>query len=36
MFVHNHCVFDRFDCDVVRLAVLADDDPDWRPGGFRS
>jgi hypothetical protein len=36
MFVYNYRVFDRFDREVVSLAVLADDDPAWRPRDFRS
>jgi hypothetical protein len=36
MFVYNYRVFDRFDREVVSLAVLADDEPGWRPAGFRS
>ena len=36
MFVYNYRVLDRFGREVVSLAVLADDDPRWRPGSFRS
>jgi hypothetical protein len=34
MFVYNYSTFDRYNREVVSLAVLADDDPDWRPGRF--
>jgi hypothetical protein len=43
MHVYNHRIFDRYGREVVSLAILADDDPDWRPNryeaarwGFRS
>jgi hypothetical protein len=31
MFVYNYRIFDRYGQEVVSLAVLADDDPGWRP-----
>jgi hypothetical protein len=31
MFVYNYRIFDRYGQEVVSLAVLADDDPAWRP-----
>jgi hypothetical protein len=34
MFVYNYRIFDRYDKEVISLAILADDDPDWRPRGF--
>jgi hypothetical protein len=34
MFVYNYRIFDRYNREVVSLAVLADDDPDWRPSRF--
>ncbi len=34
MYVYNYRVFDRYNRAVASLAVLADDDPDWRPGEF--
>jgi hypothetical protein len=41
--VYNHRLFDLYDQEVISLAILVDDDPDWRPGryeyarwGFRS
>ena len=34
MHVYNYRLFDRYDCEVISLAVLADDDPDWRPNHF--
>jgi hypothetical protein len=36
MYVYNYRVFDRYNRAVASLAVLADDDPDWRPGEDRS
>ncbi len=43
MHVYNHRIFDRYDREVISLAILADDDPAWRPTeygygrwGFRS
>jgi hypothetical protein len=36
MYVYNYRVFDRYNRPVASLAVLADDDPDWRPTDFRS
>jgi hypothetical protein len=32
--VYNHRIFDRYGREVISLAILADDDPDWRPGRF--
>ena len=34
MYVYNYRLFDRYDREVISLAVLADDDPDWRPSQF--
>ncbi len=34
MYVYNHRIFDRYDREVISLAILADDDPDWRPNRF--
>jgi hypothetical protein len=36
MYVYNYRVFDRYNRPVVSLAVLADDDPAWRPDRFES
>jgi hypothetical protein len=36
MYVYNYRVFDRYNRPVASLAVLADDDPDWRPTDFRN
>ena len=36
MYVYNYRVFDRYNRRVASLAVLADDDPNWRPTEFRS
>lgn len=34
MFVYHYRLFDRFDAPVASFAVLADDDPRWKPDGF--
>jgi hypothetical protein len=34
MHVYNYRLFDRYDREVISLAILADDDPDWRPTGY--
>lgn len=34
MFVYNYRIFDRYDRPVASLAVLADDDPHWRPAHY--
>ena len=31
MYVYNHRIFDRYGHEVISLAILADDDPDWQP-----
>jgi hypothetical protein len=35
MYVYNYRVFDRYNRPVASLAVLADDDPNWRPMEFQ-
>jgi hypothetical protein len=35
MCVYNCRIFDAYESDVVSLAVLADDDPNWRPSAYR-
>lgn len=35
MYVYNYRAFDRYNVPVVSLAVLADDDPDWRPTAYQ-
>lgn len=35
MYVYNYRVFDRYNKPVASLAVLADDEPDWRPREFQ-
>jgi hypothetical protein len=35
MYVYNYRIHDRYNRDVASLAVLADDDPDWRPAEHR-
>jgi hypothetical protein len=34
MFVYNSRIADRYNRDVVSVAVLADDDPNWRPDRY--
>jgi hypothetical protein len=34
MYVYNYRIFDRYDHEVVSLAILADDNPDWRPSSY--
>jgi hypothetical protein len=34
MFVYNYRTFDKYNREVVSLAILGDDRPGWRPGGF--
>jgi hypothetical protein len=36
MYVYNYRVFDRYNRPVASLAVLADDEPGWRPTEFTS
>jgi hypothetical protein len=35
MYVYNYRIFDRYNKPVASLAVLAEDDPNWRPAEFR-
>jgi hypothetical protein len=35
MYVYNYRIFDRYNRRVVSLAVLADDDPNWRPDRYQ-
>jgi hypothetical protein len=34
MFTYNYRLFDRYQCPIISLAVLADDNPHWRPSHF--
>jgi hypothetical protein len=34
MHVYNYRLFDRYHHEVISLAILADDDPEWRPSRF--
>ena len=34
MLVYNYRIFDRYGQEMISLAVLADDDPDWRPSRY--
>ncbi|MBK7002357.1 MAG: DUF4351 domain-containing protein [Rhodoferax sp.] len=34
IFIYNYRIYDRFDCPVASLVILADDDPDWKPDHF--
>jgi len=34
MFVYNYRIFDKYNKPVISLAILADDNPDWRPDSY--
>ena len=34
MYIYNNRLFDRYDKEVISLAVLGDDDPNWRPDAY--
>ena len=34
MYVYNHRIFDRYNQEVISLAILADDDPSWQPRSY--
>ena len=34
MYVYNYRIFDRYRRPVLSLAILADDNPDWRPNSY--
>ena len=34
MFTYNYRLYDRYDCPIASLAILADDEPGWRPDNF--
>jgi hypothetical protein len=34
MYVYNYRIFDRYDQEVISLAILADEDPAWRPSRY--
>lgn len=34
MYVYNYRIFDRYDKEVISVAILADDDPKWKPKKF--
>ncbi len=36
MFVYAYRIFDRYQRPCASLAILADDNPDWRPDAFRT
>ncbi len=35
MFIYYYRIFDRYDAEVVSLAVLSDDNPEYRPSRYR-
>jgi hypothetical protein len=35
MFTYNYRLYDRYGQSVVSLAILADEEPGWKPNGFR-
>jgi hypothetical protein len=34
MYIYNYRLFDKYNREVVSLAILADDNPRWRPDGY--
>lgn len=36
MYTYSYRIFDRYNRDVVSLAVLGDDEPNWRPRSYHS
>jgi hypothetical protein len=34
IYIYNHRLFDRYGQEVISLAILADDDPAWRPNRY--
>lgn len=34
MFTYNYRLFDRYDCPIASVAVLADDEENWRPNSY--
>ncbi|MBK7002394.1 MAG: cytosolic protein [Rhodoferax sp.] len=34
VFTYNYRIYDRFDCPVASLVILADESPNWRPSEF--
>ena len=34
MFVYHYRIFDRYDGQIISVAILADDNPNWRPKSF--
>jgi len=36
MYVYNYRLFDKYDRPIVSLAVLGDDDPNWRPSVYQT
>ena len=36
MFVYNYRIFDRYDVEVVSLAVLTDNNENWRPCEYKT
>jgi hypothetical protein len=34
MFIYNYRLFDRYDTSVISLAILGDDNSDWRPQSY--
>jgi hypothetical protein len=34
MYVYNYRIFDRYGREVISLAILADEDPNWRPSWY--
>jgi hypothetical protein len=35
LFVYNYRLFDRYNCPITTLAILADDKENWHPSEYR-
>jgi len=35
VYIYNHCLFDKYDHEVISFVVLGDDRPNWRPTSYK-
>ncbi len=35
LYIYNHRLFDKYDCEVISFVVLGDDRPNWRPTSYK-
>jgi len=35
VYIYNHRLFDKYDCEVISFVVLGDDRPNWRPTSYK-